>query len=294
MNLRVWSTAIATVVAGSLFGCQGEEFKTSPDGFKYKYVVKGDGELAKEGEYVVYNLSYRDELDNLLMETTEGSPAMLQCVMEEWDKLGPLYKALKIIKEGDSILVKIPTKTLFAESFQSPVPPTLNPEGEITFFIGAKKYKTQEEVDMEMDEMEKQMMAAREAQVERDVEIIEDYLKSNNIKAQSTESGLRYVIDVEGKGAHPQAGQIVRVHYTGTLMDGAKFDSSYDRNEPISFVLGRRQVIAGWDEGIALFKKGGKGTLYIPSSLAYGERGAGQDIKPNSVLKFEIELVDIE
>ena len=77
-------------------------------------------------------------------------------------------------------------------------------------------------------------------------------------------------------------------------MDGTKFDSSLDSNEPFSFVIGRRQVIQGWDEGIALLKTGGKGTLYIPSPLGYGPRGAGGIIKPNSVLKFDVELLGIK
>jgi len=101
------------------------------------------------------------------------------------------------------------------------------------------------------------------------------------------------VIDGEGTGNHPEPGQTVFVHYTGMLLDGTKFDSSFDRGEPLDFPIGQGQVIRGWDEGIALLKKGGKGTLYIPSPLAYGPRGAGADIPPNGVLKFEVELVDI-
>jgi FKBP-type peptidyl-prolyl cis-trans isomerase len=83
------------------------------------------------------------------------------------------------------------------------------------------------------------------------------------------------------------------VNYRGTLLDGTQFDSSFERNEPFTFTIGRRQVIMGWDEGIALMKAGGKGTLYIPSPMAYGERGAGGIIPPNSVLKFDVELIQI-
>ena len=200
--------------------------------------------------------------------------------------MGPLYKAFQIIKEGDSVLIKIPTKTLFDESFRAPVPPSLNPDGFITFCIGASNIMTQEE-------MQAEAMAKSEEQLQKDIEIIDQYLAENNIDAQSTDSGLRYVIDVEGEGAYPTPGNNVSVHYTGTLLDGTKFDSSFDRNEPFEFSIGRRQVIPGWDEGIALLKTGGKGTLYIPSSLAYGDRGAGGMIPPNAVLKFDVELVEI-
>ncbi|MCL4152617.1 UNVERIFIED_CONTAM: hypothetical protein GTU68_011818 [Idotea baltica] len=142
--------------------------------------------------------------------------------------------------------------------------------------------------------MQAESLAKSKGQLDKDISIIEDFLKENNIAAQSTESGLRYVLENEGSGESALPGDNVKVHYTGTLLDGTKFDSSYDRSEPLSFPLGRGQVIPGWDEGIALLKKGGKATLYIPSPLAYGPRGAGAVIKPNSVLKFEVELVDIE
>lgn len=109
----------------------------------------------------------------------------------------------------------------------------------------------------------------------------------------TTESGLQYALIEEGTGATPQEGELVGVHYTGTLEDGTKFDSSYDRGEPIEFVLGRGQVIPGWDEGISLLKEGGKARLVIPPELAYGEQGAGGVIPPNATLYFDVELVSV-
>ncbi len=110
----------------------------------------------------------------------------------------------------------------------------------------------------------------------------------------TTASGLKYLIIEEGTGPMPQAGDVVKVHYTGTLENGTKFDSSYDRNEPIQFPLGVGFVIPGWDEGIALLRKGGKARLIIPPELGYGEQGAGGVIPPNATLIFEVELVDIQ
>ena len=113
-------------------------------------------------------------------------------------------------------------------------------------------------------------------------------------EAMTTDSGLQYIEETAGSGRQAVAGDKVFVHYTGMLEDGTKFDSSRDRGEPFDFVLGRGQVIPGWDEGIALMAVGGKGRLIIPSELAYGDRGAGGAIPPNATLTFDVELIDVQ
>ena len=109
----------------------------------------------------------------------------------------------------------------------------------------------------------------------------------------TTDSGLKYIVEVFGTGELPKAGDKVKVHYTGTLEDGTKFDSSHDRNKPFEFSLGLGQVIKGWDEGIAAMKPGGKRKLIIPSELGYGERGAGKLIPPGATLIFDVELLEV-
>ena len=109
----------------------------------------------------------------------------------------------------------------------------------------------------------------------------------------TTASGLKYIVIKEGKGRAAENGKAVEVHYTGTLVDGKKFDSSRDRGEPIEFVLGAGQVIKGWDEGIALMRVGGKMKLIIPPDLAYGSNAIGELIPANSTLIFDVELISV-
>lgn len=106
----------------------------------------------------------------------------------------------------------------------------------------------------------------------------------------TTASGLQYEVITHGEGSSPSATTSVTVHYKGTTLDGKEFDSSYSRNAPATFPLNR--VIAGWTEGLQLMNKGAKYRFFIPSNLAYGERGAGADIGPNAALIFEVELLE--
>ncbi len=120
------------------------------------------------------------------------------------------------------------------------------------------------------------------------------YLKENKLhkKAQKTDSGIYYIMEEEGEGEHPTKNETITAHYHGSLLDGTVFDSSVDRGQPFKFQLGR--VIKGWQEAMGMMKPGGKGKFIIPSNLAYGERGAGKMIGPNTPLIFDIELFNKE
>jgi len=117
-------------------------------------------------------------------------------------------------------------------------------------------------------------------------------------KIMTTPSGLQIIDTQVGTGASPKPGQTCVMHYTGWLYEngqkGKKFDSSVDRNEPFEFPIGMKRVIAGWDEGVATMKVGGKRTLIIPPALGYGARGAGGVIPPNATLMFDVELLGVK
>jgi FKBP-type peptidyl-prolyl cis-trans isomerase len=133
-------------------------------------------------------------------------------------------------------------------------------------------------------------MSNAESALEKGQAFLKENAKKEGVK--TTASGLQYKITKEGTGKNPKATDTVVVHYKGTTIDGKEFDSSYKRGEPTTFPL--NGVIKGWTEGLMYLSEGGKATLYIPSELAYGKRGAGRDIGPDETLIFDVELIKIK
>ena len=136
--------------------------------------------------------------------------------------------------------------------------------------------------------------AAKEPKKNTQVKTKEKTVDTTNVNIVTTATGLKYVDEVPGTGSLPKQGQPVKVHYTGWLENGKKFDSSVDRGQPFEFTLGVGQVIKGWDEGVSTMKVGGKRKLIIPAQLGYGERGAGGLIPPNATLIFDVELLAVK
>ena len=165
-------------------------------------------------------------------------------------------------------------------------------------FSGGKLLMSEEEYRNTMANFRKEMMAKQQAQMktkgEKNMKEGDAFLAENKDKkgVVSLPSGLQYKVIKEGEGDTPKATDKVTVHYRGTLIDGTEFDSSYGRGEPATFPV--NGVIPGWTEALQLMNAGSKWQLFIPSNLAYGERGAGGKIGPNSTLIFDVELLSIQ
>lgn len=163
--------------------------------------------------------------------------------------------------------------------------------------LGGKPLMTEQEMRDSIMALQKEMAAKQQEQAkgmgDKNMKEGEAFLTENKKKEGVTvlPSGLQYVVLAEGKGNRPKATDTVTVQYRGTLIDGTEFDSSYKRGQPATFAL--NQVIKGWTEGVQLIKEGGKIRLFVPSELAYGDRGAGAQIGPNAALIFEVELISV-
>ena len=155
--------------------------------------------------------------------------------------------------------------------------------------------KSREDIKKSVSEKIQQKQLAERAKAAEDaVAKGKAFLDENGKKegVKTTASGLQYETITEGTGAAPTAADKVEVNYKGTLLNGEVFDSSYDRNQSVTFPFAN--VIPGWTEGLQLMKAGGKSKFYIPAALAYGDRGAGGKIGPNETLIFEVELIKVE
>jgi FKBP-type peptidyl-prolyl cis-trans isomerase FklB len=165
-------------------------------------------------------------------------------------------------------------------------------------FSGGQTLMTEDEARQTLADFQKEMVAKQQESMkvtgEKNRKEGETFLSANKKKngVKTLPSGLQYKIIQEGKGESPKATDTVTVNYRGTLIDGTEFDSSYKRGQPATFPV--NGVIKGWTEALQMMKEGAKWELYIPSDLAYGERGAGNLIGPNAVLIFEVELVSIK
>ncbi|ANQ50333.1 FKBP-type peptidyl-prolyl cis-trans isomerase [Flammeovirga yaeyamensis] len=286
--------AVAALMLGAV-ACA----KKTPSGKEFKIVESGNGVKPIENNVVEFKFSISDDKDSTLFENSmmgRGEYEMFvlppdsvfKKAIAEGQQIDPIIEMLTMAHEGDSTQMSIVAKDFFGKM----LPPFVKDSLDVVK-VGLRISRVFDNREDYTQVKEAEMEAAAEAQKATDDKVITDFLTENKIEGvQKTESGLYYIITKEGKGENPTAGDNVKVHYTGTLLDGSKFDSSVDRGQPLPFVLGQGRVIKGWDEGIALLNKGAKATLYIPSGLAYGPRAMGAQIPANSVLKFDVELVD--
>lgn len=266
-------------------------FKKNESGFYVKYheTNKEGAQLAAE-KIATLNIRYHTEIDgkDSVMFESSKQPRAFELVLTAPQYKGDIYEALATLREGDSVTFMINAKDFLMKTAGFPeLPKGIDSTSWMYFDIGVIKVQTREEMEKAMKEKNKVQEAEESKQ-------LQEYLTKNNITTAPQPSGLIYIETAKGTGPQAVAGKMVKVKYAGRLLNGTEFDSSEKHGgDPYEFPLGQSKVIKGWDEGIALMKKGGKATLIIPSNMAYGPQDKGM-IPPFSTLVFDVELVDVK
>jgi FKBP-type peptidyl-prolyl cis-trans isomerase len=261
----------------------------SESGIYYIEQVKGTGVKIDSGCMVRMNLKVSLIDGKQLFSSAERPEPIRFRYGKQFDTPG-INEALGKMSGGTKATVIVPSKNAWGEGGKGALIPPFS-----TLIYEVDIVDVQSKDDYEKEQVRKKFVESlkRDSLRVAEAQNLKKYLADQKITAKPTTSGLYYIEKVKGTGTQPVAGDKVKVHYTGTLLNGKKFDSSVDRNQPFEFTLGKGQVIKGWDEGIALMKKGGKATLIVPFNIAYGERSMGSDIPAFATLVFEVELLDV-
>lgn len=256
----------------------------------------GAGRNIAKTDFVKINLTVSSIDGTKIFSTLDQNKPISFEYGKPFDTKG-LDEALATMKKGSKATIVVPSAVGFGEQGKKDMSgkDIITPYSPVVYDVEILDLKTKAENDKAVKAEEAAKKKAAAEAVTKEPSLIQQYIKDNKITAKPTANGLYYIEKVAGKGPKAKAGDKVKVHYTGKLLNGKVFDSSLTRKPatPFEFTIGQGQVIPGWDEGISMMSAGGKATLIIPSKLAYGERGAGADIPAYSPLVFDVELISI-
>ena len=264
--------------------CQNQEPENlTPSGYKYTVHQSTGGAVPNIGDFVFFHAQIRNGDQVMHTSRDQGSSPRIQISDPELNRRpSPVEEILRFMAEGDSVTVEI-----FLDTLENK-PRGFENASYMLYDVVCMDIKTEAEI-----EAEKEVARAREAEVAALVTDLAGKYTNGELadQLQSTESGLKYIIHEEGTGELPELGKNASVHYYGALTNGQMFDNSFSRGSEFVFPLGAGQVIRGWDEGIALLKKGSKATLFIPAELGYGATGSPPRIPAGAELIFYIEVL---
>ncbi len=297
---------ITNVLFGLLLLCVAcdKSEKETPNGFKFNVLKEGDGKAGTPGQILVLDFQMSDSKDSVWSDTYKDGmpiPAMIGDSAQIATEPG-MMQVLRMISKGDSVMFTLPLSELLNGR---PPMPGMDTSLIITYRLFVRDIMERQQYE----EHQMKLMEEKSAkQLEQDIAAIDAFLAEKNIKAEKTESGLRYIITKVGTGENGKPGQIASVNYSGHLLDGPYFDSNdkavaqekglYNPGRepyaPYEVTIDQSSVIKGWHEALKLISKGSMATFYIPSPLAYGQQQRSEVIKPNSILVFDMEVVDLK
>ncbi|MFD0794803.1 FKBP-type peptidyl-prolyl cis-trans isomerase [Mucilaginibacter litoreus] len=280
------------------------QVQTTGKGVQCQIFSANPGKKLSPNDVITFQAVQKTEKDSVLFSTYEqGQPIRTQ--IRPSTNPADLMDVFPLLSVNDSAVIKVPVDTVF-KGHETEMPAMFTKGGYMVFNIKVLKAQTLEEAMAERNAAMAKLQAEATKLKTAESASLAEYLKTNKLAPRITPSGLRYIVKTAGKKPKPLSGDTVYVNYTGRTLDGKVFDSSIEEDakaaglnqpgrtyEPISFAVGTSRVIKGWDEGLLLLNEGSKATFIIPSNLAYGEHGAGEDIKPFSPLVFDLELVKV-
>ena len=240
-----------------------------------------EGKTGSKGDIISVHIQTFINEDSLFLSTYDAL-APVDITLEDSKFDGSFMSYLYNLSAGDSVSFKIPV-----DSYRVHNIPSIGDSGTFIKYI-VQVYDLNDPVDFKIKKESK-----INSRFNEEMSILKKHFRKNKLKPEKTASGLHYIIHKKGNGPRGQIAKKVRVHYAGKNLNGNEFDSSYKRDKPFGFILGLNMVIPGWEEALLLMNVGDKGTIYIPSKLAYGLKGNGETIPPNSRVEFEIEFLEM-
>jgi FKBP-type peptidyl-prolyl cis-trans isomerase len=288
MRSLVFKIFVMAVILTGMISCDEKiPWETHESGLQYRFIKRSElGSAVKKNDVLVLKMKYTTEQDSVLFDTKEIAGPFKMQFTEPSHAGGSVEDAFSLMHVGDSIEFKVNAKNFYEKTRHTELPQGIAPVSDILFYVSLKGVQS-------IDQIKEERRALHSRNAEEEQKLLNNYLEITNVQVEPTMSGLYYIELKEGKGRQATPGKKVTVHYTGKFVDGKIFDSSFKRNEPFTFTLGAKEVIDGWEEGIAKMKVGGKARLIIPSMLAYADKGKGP-VPPYSTLVFEIELLEAE
>lgn len=274
--------AIFLLVAMTSFACSSKfsGYDKTTSGLYYKmYKISKDTIKPKIGDWVSLDMKYTYKIkgkDTTLFDSKKqmGTPVRFQIPRSDFK--GDIYEGIKMMSAGDSADFIISADSLFLKTFKmAKRPPMIDSNSFINFYVHLLT------VDSPLS-LEK-----------KEGESLQSYITTNNITMQPTSSGIYYIEITPGKGMKIDSGCQVKLQFKVSLIDGKQIFSTYDRPEPVSFQYGKKFDTPGLEEAIAMMKKGTKGTVIVPSKMAFGEQGRGTIVPPYSTIIYNVEILDV-
>ncbi len=286
---------IIVLITISIASCsRGDlQFQETESGMKYVFHEHSGKEKPGMGKVLSMNMSY--SVNDSILFNSADMDMPIYIPLEQPGYPGDIYEAMGMMAIGDSASFKLDARSFFIGTAGMMEPPPFVKAGDdMLFHIRLIAAFNEEEFAIEEQRVMEEQMQKNLLRAEQEDDILLEYIADEGIDVSPTSSGLYYIEHEQGDGQKVESGDLVSVHYEGRLLDGTVFDTSYDRGEPLEFIVGQGWVIPGWDEGINMMYVGGKATLIIPSYLGYGDRSDIPVIPPFSTLVFDVDVIDVQ